>query len=343
MKIIYSDHHRGHAGAMEVMFNQMVPMFEKPERMDMVLGALDRAGFHEIQPPDPFELDPIFAVHDPNFVLFLQTAYQLWEKEFGPDSFATAYMFGMRGMEQTPNRSVHSMLSCYTFDMCVPIVAGTWTAIRSSVDVALTGHKLIAQGEKAVFSLCRPPGHHASRDLAGGYCYLNNAAIAAEAHRRSSARRVAILDVDYHHGNGTQLVFYDRPDVLFVSLHASPEQEYPFLMGYERETGAGAGDGFNVNLPMPKGTTWPTYRQSLLHGVQRILDFEPDVLVVSLGVDTFKDDPVSSFSLESEDYLDMGRIIASIDLPTQFVMEGGYAIEALGTNVANVLSGFRGH
>ena len=166
--------------------------------------------------------------------------------------FATAYTFGMRGMSQVPNQSVHSMLSCYTFDVCVPFIKGTWKAIRSAKDAALTGVDLMHQGERAVFSLCRPPGHHASRDMAGGYCYLNNAAIAAQAYLNKGAKRVAILDIDYHHGNGTQAVFYDRADVFFASLHCRPEEEYPFLMGYAAEVGKGAGKGYNLNLPMPR-------------------------------------------------------------------------------------------
>jgi acetoin utilization deacetylase AcuC-like enzyme len=340
LRIVYSDEHRGHCGAMELMFNRMVPMFEKPERMDMVLGALRRAGFERIESPENFGREPLVAVHDPGFVDFLENAYPLWEKEFGPGGFATAYMFGMRGMDQTPNRSVHSMLSCYTFDVCVPFVAGTWTAIRASADVALTGQKLVAAGEKSVFSLCRPPGHHASRDLAGGYCYLNNAGIAAQAYRDAGAGRVAILDVDYHHGNGTQALFYGRSDVLYASLHARPEEEYPFLLGYARERGEGQGEGFNFNFPMPKGTAWPQYRKALTDALRKVRDYSPDVVVVSLGVDTFQGDPVSSFALLTPDYLEMGGMIASLKRPTQFVMEGGYAIEALGENVANVLTGF---
>ncbi len=230
----------------------MIPMSECPERMDMILNALAEAGFNDVHGPTQFDLDTVLAIHDPNFVKFLETAYPLWEEEFGPGGFATAYTFGMRGMDQTSNESVHSMLSCYTFDVCVPIVAGTWKAIRSSVDVALTGTKYILGGDKSVFSLCRPPGHHASGDLAGGYCYLNNAAIAAQAYRDAGTARVAILDIDYHHGNGTQRIFYDRSDVMFASLHARPEDEYPFLMGYARETGEAAGEGYNLNLPMPR-------------------------------------------------------------------------------------------
>lgn len=341
MKIIYSDDHRGHAGAKEMRYDEMIPMCESPERMDMILRALNEAGHADIVQPASFDIDAAYAVHDPHFVSFLERCWPLWEQEFGPKGFATAYTFGMRGMAQTPNASVHSMLSCYTFDVCVPFVAGTWRAIRSAVDVALTGAALMGDGERAVFSLCRPPGHHASGDLAGGYCYLNNAAIAAAYHRQAGAARVAILDIDYHHGNGTQRIFYDRSDVLFVSLHCRPEDEYPFLMGYAAETGEGAGRGFNVNLPMARGTAYDVYGDALANALARIRQYGPDVLVVSLGVDTYKDDPVGGFRLDTADYPRIGAAIASLGLPTQFVMEGGYAMAALGANVAGVITGFR--
>jgi acetoin utilization deacetylase AcuC-like enzyme len=340
MQIIHSPDHRGHAGAKEMRYDEMIPMCESPERIEMILSAVRDAGGHTFAFPARFGLEPAHAVHDPRFVSFLERCWGLWEKEFGPKGFATAYTFGMRGMAQTPNESVHSMLSCYTFDVCVPFVAGTWTAIRSAMDVALSGTSFIAAGERAVFSLCRPPGHHASTDLAGGYCYLNNAAIAAARYRGEGAGRVAILDVDYHHGNGTQAIFYGRDDVLFVSLHCRPEDEYPFLMGYASETGAGAGEGFNLNLPMPRGTAWETYGPALAAAVARLRAFAPDVLVVSLGVDTYKDDPVGGFRLETADYPRIGAAIAALRLPTHFVMEGGYAMVALGGNVAGVLAGF---
>jgi acetoin utilization deacetylase AcuC-like enzyme len=340
VKIVYSDRHREHAGAKEMRYDQMIPMCESPERMEVITAALREAGLDDFVEPDRFGLEPVHRVHSPGFIEFLESCYPLWEREFGPGGFATAYTFGMRGMEQTPNGSVHSMLSCYTFDVCVPFVKGTWAAIRSAVDVALTGAKLIQAGEGSAFSLCRPPGHHASGDLAGGYCYINNAAVAAQSYLDAGADRVAILDVDYHHGNGTQRIFYDRDDVLFVSLHARPEQEYPFLCGYAREMGAGRGEGFNVNLPMPLGTAIDPYMEALRHGLEKVRAFAPDILVVSLGVDTFAQDPVGGFKLLSNDYPLLGREIGRAGLPTHFVMEGGYAVDALGRNTTNVITGF---
>lgn len=340
MKLIYSEDHRGHAGAMEMRYDEMIPMSECPERMDAIMVALKEAGFSDVVAPNKHGLDVVYQIHDPAFVTFLQRCYPLWEQEFGPGRFATAYTFGMRGMDQVPNGSIHSMLSCYTFDVCAPFVEGTWKAIDAAKDIALTGVELMQAGERAVFSVCRPAGHHASQDLAGGYCYLNNAAIATQAHRNAGARRVAILDIDYHHGNGTQRIFYDRSDVLFVSLHCRPQDEYPFLMGYDTELGEGPGKGYNVNLPMPRGTDYAWWGQALQVALDRISAYAPDVLVVSLGVDTFEGDPVGGFVLQSSNYLDIGKRINGLSLPTHFVMEGGYEMSALGRNVANVITGF---
>jgi acetoin utilization deacetylase AcuC-like enzyme len=340
MKLIYSEDHRGHAGAKEMRYDEMIPMSECPERMDAIMGGLADAGFTDIVEPTSHGLDVVHQIHDPAFVDFLQRCYPLWEEEFGPGHFATAYTFGMRGMDQVPNRSVHSMLSCYTFDVCVPFVEGTWKAVNAAKDIALTGVDLMQAGENAVFSVCRPAGHHASQDLAGGYCYLNNAAIAAQAHLNAGANRIALLDIDYHHGNGSQRIFYERADVFFVSIHCRPEDEYPFLMGYASEIGEGPGTGYNLNLPMPRGTDFSVWSKSLSTALDRIAEYDPDVLVVSLGVDTYDGDPVGGFTLCNEDFMTTGKRIAAASIPTHFIMEGGYEMDALGKNVANVISGF---
>jgi acetoin utilization deacetylase AcuC-like enzyme len=225
-------------------------------------------------------------------------------------------------------------------DAGVPITSGTWAAVQESANVALTGAKRLRAGAKAVFSLCRPPGHHAAADYMGGYCYLNNAAIAAQYLRDNGCERVAILDVDYHHGNGTQSIFYQRADVFCASLHADPSVEYPSFLGYADETGAGAGAGYNSNFPLPHGTDWASYSVALHNACDLIASFAPDALVVSLGVDTFEKDPISLFKLKNDDYLRMGEQIAGLGKPTLFVMEGGYAVEDIGINAVNVLQGF---
>jgi len=236
--------------------------------------------------------------------------------------------------------NIDGQLSHYSFDAGTPITAGTWTAITASANVALTGQALVASGDPVAFALCRPPGHHAGSDFYGGYCFLNNAAIAAQAFRDAGAGKVAVLDVDYHHGNGTQEIFYRRGDVLFASIHADPRQEYPFFLGHADETGEGAGGGCTLNLPLPWGSGWRDYRPALDQALAAIRRFGADALVVSLGVDTFEHDPISQFKLVHDDYARMGEMIAGAGLPTLFVMEGGYAVEAIGINVANTLEGF---
>ena len=224
------------------------------------------------------------------------------------------------------------------------VAAGSATLIcfmmRSAVDVALTAQKQVAGGERTAFALCRPPGHHATPNNFGGYCFINNAAVAAEAFRQGGAARVAVLDVDYHHGNGTQAIFYRRPDVLFASLHAAPEQDYPYFTGYADEAGEGPGEGFNANYPLRQGTRWDVYGAALDHAIRRIEAYGPDALVISLGVDTFEKDPISKLKLRSEDYIRIGEAIARLKRRTLFVMEGGYAIEELGLNTVNLLQGF---
>lgn len=341
MKIVYSEDHRLHAGAKEMINGKLVPMFEKPERMDMILKRIADLGYGEMLEPESFDLTPITAVHAEDYVSFLAEAFELWRKESDTD-YALPFAFPMPGLRRTAGRSIHAKLGRYSFDMGAPIVAGSWQAIKTSADIALTGQRMVQNGERAAFSLCRPPGHHASADMAGGYCYVNNAAVAAQAFRDAGAGRVAILDVDYHHGNGTQSIFYERDDVLFISLHGHPDQEYPYFAGFADETGEGAGEGYNANYPMPWGTTWEVYGAALDDGIAKIEGFAPDVLVVSLGVDTFKEDPISQFKLEHEDYLRIGEKIAALGLPTHVVMEGGYAVEAIGVNAINVLLGFEG-
>ena len=341
MKIIHAAGHAGHAGFQELRGQDWVAMADSPARVAIILGALAERGLGDVQAPLPHGPGAILRVHDAGFVHFLEHGHGLWAARHGTGSPAFARMFGMRGLAQVPDpANIDAMLAAYTFDIFSPLVAGSWAAIRSAADVALTGAAVLQGGAASVFSLCRPPGHHASQDLAGGYCYLNNAAIAAQFHRDQGAARVAILDVDYHHGNGTQRIFYDRADVLFVSLHGRPEEEYPFLLGFAHEAGAGAGEGYTLNLPMPKGTAMAGYAVALDMAVQRLRDYAPDVLVVSLGVDTFARDPVGGFLLQTDDFVRVGQAIARVAVPTQFVMEGGYALDALGANVANILTGY---
>ena len=220
------------------------------------------------------------------------------------------------------------------------MTAGTWEAARSSAAVALTAQELVASGDKTAFALCRPPGHHAHHDLYGGYCFLNNAAIAAQAFRDAGAARVAVLDVDYHHGNGTQDIFYGRGDVGYVSIHADPATDYPFYWGHADERGTGDGAGMTFNLPLPAGTDWQSYANALNRALAVIAEWKPALLIVSFGADTYEADPISKFQLKTEDYRRLGTTIFRVGLPTAIIMEGGYAVSALGANVAEFLRGF---
>jgi acetoin utilization deacetylase AcuC-like enzyme len=243
-------------------------------------------------------------------------------------------------MWQRRPESITGRLGYYAMAAETSISAGTWEAARASADVALTAAARLLAGERGAFALCRPPGHHAGRDLYGGYCFLNNAAAAAQFLRDHGVARVAILDVDFHHGNGTQDIFYDRADVLYCSLHGDPRDAFPYFSGYAEETGSGAGIGFNLNLPLPRGTAYGPWRAALDTALERIRGFAPGALVVSLGVDTFERDPISFFKLQAADFTSYGRLIGSLGLPTVFVLEGGYAVEEIGVNAVNVLEGF---
>ena len=339
MRIIHNPSHALHDGNVELFEGKVVKPHEIPRRAEIVLDAVRKAGLGEILAPGDFGLDPILAVHDRGFVDFLSGAWHEWVAS-GRSFDALPHVWPVPGLGRRMSKSIDGRLGYYAIDAGTPIVAGTWQAVRLSAQVALTGQKLIATGERAAFALCRPPGHHSGHDFYGGYCYLNNAAIAAQAFRASGARRVAILDVDYHHGNGTQEIFYRRPDVLTLSIHADPSQEFPYFIGYADEIGEGPGEGYHVNLPLPWGVAWAEYSTALDAAIRRILQYKADALVVSLGLDTFEGDPISRFKLRSEDYPRLGAKIAGLDLPTLFVMEGGYAVEALGANTLNVLTGF---
>lgn len=339
MITIFSSEHRQQAGTVELINGRLEAPVEKPSRADSILASVQSAMLGPVLAPKDFDVAAIERVHDPRLVSFIRTAWGQWVAAHGawdalpPSSRA-------RGMQVREPETIDGKLAYFAFDAGTPITAGTWTAARAAVDVALTGLETLGSGGRAVFSLCRPPGHHAARDYYGGYCFFNNAAVAAQKAIDNGAQRVAILDVDYHHGNGTQSIFYERSDVLFVSIHADPRQDYPFFLGYADETGQGAGEGFNLNLPLRWGTQWPQYDEALQTAIERIRHHAPEVLVVSLGVDTFEKDPISRFKLRAADYPKIGHAIAAIGAPTLFVMEGGYAVAELGHNVVSVLSGF---
>ena len=339
MRTIYSEQHRLRDARTELYGGELVEPFEKPSRAETVLRVVRESGLGEISAPEAFSLEPVLAVHDADYIAFLETAWQEWQ-DAGYAGEVIASVWPARRMQSRVPRFIDGKVGSYAMAAETSISEGTWAAALASKDVALTGAKALLDGERGVFSLCRPPGHHAALDMYGGYCFLNNAAIAAQYLRDHGAERVAILDIDFHHGNGTQDIFYARDDVLFCSLHGDPEDAFPHFLGYADETGSGPGAGFNRNYPMPPGTPFEQWQEALADALTRMVDFSPQYLVVSLGVDAFENDPISFFKLTSPDFLTTGRMIGALDIPSLFVMEGGYDVDEVGTNVVNVLKGF---
>lgn len=340
MKTFYSPIHLGHAPKEEFEAGRLTPAVEVPERVERVKARIAARKLGPILAPREFDAAPIARVHDASFVQFLTGAYRSWREAYPgdtPDAIPSSWP--ARGLRDRRDGDVESRLGSYCFDTATPIGKGTWDAAIAGVNVALSAAEAIHAGERAAFALARPPGHHASRDVFGGYCYLNNIAIAAQ-WLADKGLRTAVLDVDYHHGNGTQSIFYGRDDVLFVSIHADPGFAYPHYLGFADERGEGMGEGANLNLPLPRGTGWRDYATALDAALKRIGDFGLDVLLVSLGLDTFEADPICQFRLRTEDYLRLGEKLARLGKPTQFVFEGGYNLDALAENTCNVLEGF---
>lgn len=341
MITIASEDHRLHAPKGELAFGEFVPPYENPRRVDSILARIAETRLGPVLPPERFGPELIRRVHNAPLLNFLETAWSQWTARFGAQApEAIPLSWPVEGMRRVEPEGITGKFAFFALDASTAITPTSWAAARSAVDVALTAQKQVAGGERTAFALCRPPGHHATPNNFGGYCFINNAAVAAEAFRQGGAARIAVLDVDYHHGNGTQAIFYRRPDVLFASLHAAPEQDYPYFTGYADEAGEGPGEGFNANYPLRQGTRWDVYGAALDHAIRRIEAYGPDALVISLGVDTFEKDPISKLKLRSEDYIRIGEAIARLKCRTLFVMEGGYAIEELGLNTVNLLQGF---
>jgi len=334
MRIFWDPRQLEHAPAIEIHNGRVEPCEETPAR---ALSILDAVGATEL-PPDHSEA-PILRVHPQAYVDFLKVAHRDWLTA-GREGDAIPYGFPVSRRRALDLDRIDARLGRYSYDTCTPISQGTWTSAYWNVQTALSGLDAVLAGDRASFALCRPPGHHCGADYMGGYCYLNNAAIAAEAAIAAGRKRVAILDIDYHHGNGTQDIFYARGDVFFASIHANPATDYPFYWGHADETGEGEGRGANLNLPLPRGTEMAEFERALDQALNSIADFGPDLLIVSYGADTFEGDPISHFKIKTEDYPAIARRIASLELPTLVVMEGGYAVDALGANVAAFLSGF---
>jgi acetoin utilization deacetylase AcuC-like enzyme len=345
VKTFWSAAHRGHRPAHELIDGHLAPHVEVPERAELVLEAVTAAGLGDVVDVDADEAEVRAAaerVHDSAFVAFLAGAWDEWQAE-GRDWDALPIVWRVPALDVADRPepvSIDGKLSRWSFDAGTPIGAGTWRAVVGSAGCALAAAAAVSGGDGSAFALCRPPGHHAARAAYGGYCYLNNSAIAAQHLRSAGAERVAVLDVDYHHGNGTQAIFWERADVVTVSIHADPRQEYPYFLGHADETGAGAGEGANLNLPLPWGTGYEDWAAALERACTTVAGAGVAALVVPLGVDTHEADPISRFRLRTSDYPAVGARIAALGLPTVVVLEGGYATSAIGANVTGVLRAF---
>jgi acetoin utilization deacetylase AcuC-like enzyme len=348
MITIYSEKHRLRNAKSELFGGLLVPPYENPSRADIILERVNSENLGDVRAPSEFGMEPVLALHDAGFVEFLRVAWDEWSQTEYEGEIIPICWPGRRMSKRIPD-FINGKVGYYALSSETSINEGTWEAALASKNVALSGAELLLKGietetstMKGVFSLCRPPGHHAAFDMFGGYCFLNNASIAAQWFRDNGIELVAILDVDFHHGNGTQDIFYKREDVLYLSLHGDPRDAFPHFTGYAEEIGQDAGTGTTFNCPLPPGTQFKTWCDKLKESLTKIDQFGAEVLVVSLGVDTFEKDPISFFKLKSDDFLSIGKLIADLNIPTLFVMEGGYDIKELGLNVVNVLQAFEG-
>jgi len=339
MLTVFSEKHALRDAKTELFGGQLVASFECPVRAEYILQRLKSENLGEVVAPDDFTLDPIMRIHDRKFLEFLEHCWRDWSA-LGHKGEAIPSVWPARDMQQRVPNHVEGRMGYYAFAGETAISNGTWEAARASANVALTAQASIYKGAGEAFALCRPPGHHAAHDMYGGYCFINNAAVAAQAFIDQGATRVAILDVDFHHGNGTQSIFYHRPDVMFLSLHGDPKEAFPYFLGYRDETGAAGGEGFNFNYPMGPGTQFKIWESALGDACKKIANYGPDALIISLGVDTYENDPISFFKLGSDDFKRCGATIGGLRLPTLFIMEGGYAVDEIGLNTVNVLQGY---
>ena len=347
MDIFISDRHHEHSPQYEFYRGERVPCFESPDRLNIVRSAIESSN-HSFMLAEHDSRTLLERVHSARYLRFLETAWQQWlaldPQNASVQPFPSAWPIRSLRSDIEPDNFV-AKLGLYSMDNGSPMVAGTWAAAKAGADVSMSAavhlHSLIENdASAAVFCATRPPGHHAGKDFMGGYCFLNNAAIAAEALREKGHAKVAILDVDFHHGNGTQSIFYERSDVLFTSIHGDPKTEYPFFLGHADEQGDAEGVGYNVNYPLAAGSSAEQWFTALDAASEQVKGHGATALVVSLGLDTFSGDPISNFELTTADFKILGERVKQIGLPTIFILEGGYATSELGLNTVQVIDGF---
>jgi acetoin utilization deacetylase AcuC-like enzyme len=340
MKVVFDERARAHDPKFFLVNGAVAPCPEVPARVDRLIEGVS-LGSHQLVKPEECGLGPVAAVHSPEYLRFLATAAERWARTGGgAEAVPNVHPVHKDGMADSGYpQSMVGQLGAHTYDTAAPVMAETWTGALASAATAVHAADLVLGGARAAYALCRPPGHHASADMMGGFCYLNNSAIAAQ-RLRGHHDRVAILDVDVHHGNGTQHIFYGRADVLTVSLHADPARFYPFFWGYASERGAGDGLGRNLNIPLPRGTGDEDYLQALDGAIERIVHFAPGALVVALGLDAHESDPFKGLAITTGGFARIAARIAALGLPTVLVQEGGYLSDDLARNIASFLDGF---
>jgi acetoin utilization deacetylase AcuC-like enzyme len=305
---------------------------ESPVRVNTILKELERTGLFQNILPQYFPETHIKAVHDVQFVEYLKKVCS----NLKPGESVYPYVFPIRNVARPP-KELAVRAGYYCIDTFTPLTHNAYLAAKRAVDCALTGAQKILEGYRLAYALVRPPGHHAERRVFGGFCYLNSGAIAAQ--YLSAYGKVAILDIDYHHGNGQQDIFYERSDVLTISIHGHPRFAFPYFSGFEDETGIGAGEGHNINIPLPENVDGNRYRDVLNKALKRVAGFQPRFLIVALGLDPEKKDPTGSWNLQSKDFETNGKMIGSLQLPTLVVQEGGYNNRVLGMNARHFFMG----
>lgn len=338
MKVVYTDAHQNHDPQLFMVRGKLKRSNEQPERAFRLLEAV-RGDGHEIVACEDFGPSPRAAIHTPEYLRFLETAYTRWQLLDDPSEEVMPNIHPFPGQPCTYPESVVGQAGFHMGDNACSIGAHTWQAAIASANMATHAAQLVLDGERAVYALCRPPGHHAYVDRANGFCYLNNVAIATQYLRRVH-QRVAVLDIDAHHGNGTQGIFYARNDVLTISLHCDPSNFTPFFTGYAHERGTGEGLGYNINKPLALGTDLAGYLPALRDACDSIRAFAPGALVIALGLDTYEKDPYKGMNIQTANYEVLMAEIARLGLPTVLVQEGGYLSDDLGPNIASALRGF---
>ena len=333
MKLFFSETQLQHRPQQFMVLGRIATPVENPDRLETLAGALQKLGLDRTEPTD-HGLGPIHAVHDAGFIDFLSTGYAAWTSNVnaGPEILPNVHPYRGPGSPLAPDStlpctSIVGKAGWYVGDLACAIGPDTWNAVYASAQAAISATTAVLEGAPAAFALCRPPGHHAYRDRASGFCFLNNAAIAAQM-IASRSRRVAIVDFDTHHGDGTQAIFYERADVLFASLHTDPAVYYPFFSGYAHEKGRGAGLGTTLNIPLAPASTDDRFIAACRQLVEAVVNHRCDVLVVSAGWDAHRNDPLSRLDVSTEAFAAVAEILASLALPTVIVQEGGYSLEA---------------